>query len=128
MKRVRDYLITILIAFLLPSALWGASSEAYSVTDLTYQNTSWAAETGAAAVCQPERNSFGYVFISEGRMLNAINQNGTILWQKQVSERIQPFLTSIPGDLFFAVFSRSKLTLINPSLIYVWQQDTYLPA
>lgn len=124
MKRVRDYLITILIAFLLPSALWGASSEAYSVTDLTYQNTSWAAETGAAAVCQPERNSFGYVFISEGRMLNAINQNGTILWQKQVSERIQPFLTSIPGDLFFAVFSRSKLTLINPSLIYVWQQDT----
>lgn len=114
---------SIFIFSLFLNVAFSQSNTTYSVTDLTYQNTSWVAETGASVICQPERNSFGYIFISEGRMINAINQNGTILWQKQVSEKISPFLTSIPGDLFFAVFSNSKLTLINSSFLYVWQRD-----
>ncbi len=113
----------IFIFSLFLNVAFSQSNTTYSVTDLTYQNTSWVAETGASVICQPERNSFGYIFISEGRMINAINQNGTILWQKQVSEKISPFLTSIPGDLFFAVFSNSKLTLINSSFLYIWQRD-----
>ncbi|MCK9168981.1 MAG: PQQ-binding-like beta-propeller repeat protein [Treponema sp.] len=84
------------------------------------EEANWNAVVSGQAVCTPELTSYGFAVLTEGRMISACTDTGTILWQRAVPGRPDPFLTVLDGDFLLTVNDGHTLSFTNPSGLTLW--------
>lgn len=107
-----------LIILCLPAAIPGAQ-QPLRTSDLGRQSPSWYAVIGGEAVSPCVGTSYGFALLSDGRLLSACTDTGTVIWQKRVKGRPSPFVSSF-GDFLYVVTDRSHINFVNPSGATLW--------
>lgn len=92
--------------------------------DLSHVTPSWATVTAGNILCQPVRNSFGFVAIEEGKMICAFNQEGTVLWERGLPARPKPLISVGPSDMLFVISRDGDLNMLNPGGLLLWTAKT----
>lgn len=87
--------------------------------DLKEQEPSWYTVIGGEAVSPCIETSYGVAMLSDGRMLSACTNSGTVIWQRRIRGRPSPYLAPF-GDFLYVVTDSSKLNLVNPSGLTLW--------
>ena len=108
--------------FFLYAAFILTLSAAFSAeqTSLSADNADWTCVIGGEAVTRPVQTSYGFVVLTDGKMISACTENGTKLWEKPVPGRPDPFLTVISKDFLVTVSDKKTISLINPSGVVLW--------
>ena len=91
-------------------------------TSLSADNADWTCVIGGEAVTSPVQTSYGFVVLTDGKMISACTENGTKLWEKPVPGRPDPFLTVISKDFLVTVSDKKTISLINPSGVVLWSK------
>ena len=87
----------------------------------TGQNT-WQAVLGGEAVSAPKRTSYGFVAVSEGRILTACTGSGTVIWRRRLQDMPSKWFSVTDQNFVYAVSSAGKkLSLYSPDGILLWQ-------
>ncbi|WP_288806216.1 hypothetical protein, partial [uncultured Treponema sp.] len=89
---------------------------------LSADNADWTCVIGGEAVTRPVQTSYGFVVLTDGKMISACTENGTKLWEKPVPGRPDPFLTVISKDFLVTVSDKKTVSLINPSGVVLWSK------
>ena len=89
---------------------------------LSADNADWTCVIGGEAVTSPVQTSYGFVVLTDGKMISACTENGTKLWEKPVPGRPDPFLTVISKDFLVTVSDKKTISLINPSGVVLWSK------
>lgn len=89
---------------------------------LSADNANWTCVIGGEAVTSPVQTSYGFVVLTDGKMISACTENGTKLWEKTVPGRPDPFLTVISKDFLVTVSDKKTISLINPSGVVLWSK------
>lgn len=110
--------------FFLYAAFILTLSAAFSAeqTSLSADNADWTCVIGGEAVTRPVQTSYGFVVLTDGKMISACTENGTKLWEKPVPGRPDPFLTVISKDFLVTVSDKKTISLINPSGVVLWSK------
>ncbi len=103
----------------------GGSKVFLSEMNVETADYTWLSVLTGKAIAAPVQTSYGFALLTDGRNINAFTGNGKILWQKTVAGSPAPFLSASHGDFLYAVVSRRKLLLLNPSGLSLW--NTELP-
>ncbi|WP_314743659.1 PQQ-binding-like beta-propeller repeat protein [Treponema lecithinolyticum] len=87
----------------------------------TGQNA-WQAVLGGEAVSAPKRTSYGFVAVSEGRILTACTGSGTVIWRRRLQDMPSKWFSVTDQNFVYAVSSAGKkLSLYSPDGILLWQ-------
>ena len=89
------------------------------VLDLSKQEASWFTVIGGNAVSPCIQTSYGVALLSDGRLLSACTDSGTVIWQRSIKGRPSPYITAF-GDFLYVVTDNTKLNLVNPSGMTLW--------
>ena len=87
---------------------------------------SWQTVLSGNVLSKIEPSSYGFVVITEGRLLNAFSENGQILWQRNLGQKGSGFCVSMNGDFVYTAIDK-KLSLFNTSGIALWTIETKTP-
>lgn len=90
------------------------------LVNLSLDSASFTSVIGGKALCQPENTSYGFVVLTDGKMLCACSENGTKLWQRGIPGKPEPFFSVIQKDFLVTVSDKRNLSLINPSGLPLW--------
>ena len=85
---------------------------------------SWTTVLNGNVLCQPVRNSFGYVTVDEGKIVCLINEEGTVLWQRRFTSRLKPLISVGEADLLYLISRDGDLNLLNPGGLLLWTSRT----
>ena len=118
-RRIRFF---ILFFFTLGALCAKDADQAVRTADLTKQRTSWTAVSGGSVVAPPVATTYGFAVFTDGRMLFAFSDKGTLLWQKAVNGRQSPYLCAFE-DFLYVITANKKLNLVNPSGLTLWTAD-----
>lgn len=108
---------------LLLCALHGAYAQQLQSTEtVILTKPSWERVLSGKAAAQPERTSYGFIQMLDGRTLAACAPDGRTLWQQPLNGRPGSFLTvDAANDFCYAlVNNNTKLQLYNPSGVWLW--------
>uniref|UniRef100_UPI002598E53C hypothetical protein n=1 Tax=uncultured Treponema sp. TaxID=162155 RepID=UPI002598E53C len=112
-----------LLAFLYASFILTLSAAVTAEQlSLSADNADWTCVIGGEAVTRPVQTSYGFVVLTDGKMISACTENGTKLWEKPVPGRPDPFLTVISKDFLVTVSDKKTISLINPSGVVLWSK------
>lgn len=82
----------------------------------------WISVIGGQAVSPAVETSYGIAVLTDGRILSACTNSGTVIWQKTVSGKTSPYITAF-GDFLFVVTDGNLLNMINPSGMTLWTSE-----
>jgi len=121
MRKLSEYACT-LSAVLLFFAQYPCRADSRSPleSDLSAQEANWNVVLSGAAVCAPQLTSYGFAVLTDGRMISACTDSGTVLWQRAVPGKPDPFLTVLGGDFLLTVNDGQTLSLTNPGGLTLW--------
>ena len=91
---------------------------------LEQETPAWSTVISGEAICAPQQTSYGFSVITDGRTLLAFSDRGTLLWQRALRGKPQPFYTVNTEDFFYIVTNSTRLNLVNPSGTILWTVDT----
>ena len=125
LKKLLIFLFLLLIFLMHPLQTFAqkVSSPAPQTVNLSGATPGWVSVMGGNAVSSPVRTSFGYIIPCEGRMLCAITNSGTLLWQKSFGLKLSPFVGTGIADVIYAVTKDSFLNMLNSSGKVLWKKD-----
>lgn len=89
---------------------------------LAADNADWTVVIGGEAVVPPEQTSYGFVVLTDGKMISACTENGVKLWEKSIPGRKESFFSVISKDFIVTVSDKSTVSLINPSGVILWSK------
>lgn len=89
-------------------------------TNLSLESASWTCVTGGRAITKPASTSYGFVVLTDGKMLCACLENGKKIWEKSLPGKPDPYLTVLQKDFLLTVTDKKKLSLVNPSGNILW--------
>jgi hypothetical protein len=118
MRKQSDF-IYIIILFLAVFPVSAAGGNLLQ-TATSSQSADWNAVISGAAVCAPVRTTYGFAVLTDGRMISACTSRGTILWQRAVPGKPDPFLTVLNDDFLLTVNDGQTLSLTNPGGLTLW--------
>ena len=100
----------------------------YSQENLNKFNTSWSNVISGKVISKPSISSFGFTFIADSRTIMSFSNQGTLLWEKNLSDWRAAKLLSLPQD-FYLLLNKSnrKISLLNPSGLVVWEKEFEYP-
>ena len=101
----------------------GSSKVFLSEMNVEAEDYTWLSVLTGKAIAAPVQTSYGFALLTDGRNINAFTGSGKILWQKTVAGSPSPFLSASHGDFLYAVVSRRKLLLLNPSGLSLWNTE-----
>ena len=87
--------------------------------DLSSLEPSWYTVIGGNAVSPCIQTSYGVALLSDGRLISACTDSGTVIWQRSIKGRPSPYISAF-GDFLYVVTDNSKLNLVNPSGMTLW--------
>lgn len=90
----------------------------------TVTESEWQSVLGGDAVSSPKRTSYGFVSISEGRILSACTGTGTVIWRRSLPDMPSQWYCVTDKDFIYLVSSSGKkLALYSPDGIMLWQTE-----
>jgi hypothetical protein len=107
----------ILFLTLLPALAAETKTRTVSISG---QEASWSTVISGEAVCPPQQTSYGFAVLTDGRMISACTESGTVLWQRAVPGKPDPFITVLDGDFLVTINDSQTLSLTNPSGLTLW--------
>lgn len=116
----RTFLFRLIFSFI--SVLFISAVFAKEPAVLSADNADWTAVIGGEAVAPPEQTSYGFVVLTDGKMLSACTEKGVKLWEKSIPGRPEPFFSVISKDFIVTVSDKSTVSLINPSGVVLWSK------
>ena len=87
--------------------------------DLNKAVPSWQTVLGGKIVSSVAKTSSGFAFLTDGRSLSIVSEEGNLIFQKQMSGKSSEFLSS-EGDFICAITSENNLNFLNPSGFILW--------
>ena len=90
---------------------------------LSYDNSSWTSVMSGKCVLKPETTSYGFVVLTDARLLTAYSENGKELWNYKVFSRKPNYISVISSDFILLVTDNSNISLINPSGKLLWSKN-----
>lgn len=87
---------------------------------LSTENSSWTSVLSGKAVCAPKKTSYGFVVLTDGKMISACTDSGVKLWERGIPGKPEPYLTVFSKDFILTVSDKKNLSLINPSGLNLW--------
>lgn len=87
---------------------------------ISQENANWTAVISGKSIFQPQKTSYGFAVLTDGRMISACSENGIMLWQRAVPGKPDPYLTVLDGDFLVSVSGKKKVSLINPGGLPLW--------
>ncbi|MCR5217778.1 PQQ-binding-like beta-propeller repeat protein [Treponema sp.] len=112
-----------IILILLTALTFSLSSQTYSFFDLNKENPGWTMVPGGNIICPPQKTSYGYAALCEGKMYAGFTSSGKLLWQRSLRDRTSPFFTTGCGDLIWCITKSKRLNLLNPEGMLLWTKD-----
>lgn len=93
------------------------SQQSYPEHTLNPKLPDWYLVAGGNALCKPARTSYGFVCLTEGKIVSAITWDGKLLWQKSFSFTVKPFISTGLSDIIFLVTGKDAktITYLSPS-------------
>lgn len=94
---------------------------------LSPYNMSWTTVISGESLIQPKRTSYGFLVLTDGKTLEAISNNGTILWERKLSgSNKNTRIKVLKSDLILSVSNNKspEVSLINPTGLVLWTQET----
>ncbi|AEE16928.1 PQQ-binding-like beta-propeller repeat protein [Treponema brennaborense] len=101
------------LVLLLTGAVYAAQQQPAAVPG-------WQLVSGGSAVAQPVKTDYGFAVLLEGRAIAAATADGTLLWEKSLPGKPEPFLGVGSGNFLYAVTDRRFLSAYNPSGLRLW--------
>ena len=95
------------------------AQKAQRVSDLRNLTPDWYTVIGGEAVSPCVQTSYGVALLSDGRLLSACTNSGTVIWQRSIKGRPSPYISSF-GDFLLVVTDRTHLNFVNPSGMTLW--------
>lgn len=99
-------------------------SKSFSVDSvkLSTDNANWTSVIGGKAIIAPLQTSYGFVVLTDGKMISACTENGQKLWEKKVPGHPEPFIAVVSNDFLVTVSDNKVVSLINPSGLVLWSK------
>lgn len=104
------------------SILIGFSSFSENAIKLSYDNSSWTSVMSGKAVLAPEKTSYGFVVLTDGKTISAYSENGKELWNYNFLNRKNGFISVMQND-FVLFIQNSEISLLNPSGNILWGKN-----
>jgi len=83
----------------------------------------WQTVFGGSVLYPPHKATFGFISVTEGKLLNACTENGKIIWQKKLNHNSSSLYTITPNDFIYIISEdKMKISLYNPSGIFLWEK------
>ncbi|HOS30192.1 MAG TPA: hypothetical protein PLR39_05235 [Treponemataceae bacterium] len=117
-KKLSFLSILVYILILFPADFLSAADE------LGYRN--WQTVLAGEVIAPLTPASFGFTAITDGGLLTAFSESGTVLWQKPMNTREKGLSSSFTGDFIFTA-GGTTLSLYNPSGNLLWSEETPSP-
>ena len=95
---------------------------------LSFDNASWTSVMSGKAVQSPQLTSYGFVVLTDGKLLSAYSENGKHLWDYPVFSKKTSYISVLSSDFILLVNENSFLSLINPSGKLLWSQNLGFPV
>ena len=95
---------------------------------LSFDNASWTSVMSGKAIQSPEMTSYGFVVLTDGKLLSAYSENGKQLWDYPVFSRKTNYISVLSKDFIILVSENSAVSLINPSGKLLWSQNIGFPV
>ncbi len=87
-------------------------------------SSEWQSVMGGDVVAPPKRTSYGFVTLSEGRILNASTENGTIIWRRNIKGLPSKFFSVTDENfVYITTDNAKKLSLYNPDGTFLWEVE-----
>lgn len=122
------YIVTAFLFIIRGASCFSAELNAGRQIAVSSQEASWNTVISGEAVCAPVQTSYGFAVLTDGRMISACTDTGTVLWKRAVPGRPDPFLTVLDGDFLLTVNNGQTLSLINPGGLTLWSSDVSFPV
>lgn len=88
---------------------------------LNYLNTSWSSVISGEVIAEPAITSYGFAVATDGKMISAFSNEGTLLWEKPTRSSKNVSITALPDDFILLWDNRHKeMKLLNPSGGEIW--------
>ncbi len=110
-KKVAAFKTFLVILILFPAVCASASDI------LGYRN--WQNFLAGSVISPLTPSSFGFTAMTDGGLLTAFSENGTILWQKPMGTKEKGFASCFTGDFIYSANGK-KISLFNPSGNRLW--------
>ncbi len=92
-------------------------------------SVTWQSVVGGDVVAAPKRTSYGFIMLSEGRIMNASTENGTIIWRRNIKGLpSQYFSVTSENFVYITTDNASKLSLYNPDGTFLWEVELQTPT
>ncbi len=89
----------------------------------------WRSVVGGDVVVPPKLTSYGFVSMSDGRILNASTEQGTVIWRESIKGKPSKYFSVTDSDfIYLTTHNASKLSLYNPDGTLLWQIELESPT
>ena len=89
----------------------------------------WKSVVGGDVVAPPKITSYGFVSISDGRILNASTEQGTVIWREYIKGKPSEFFSVTDSNFIYLTTDNcKKLSLYNPDGRFLWTIELETPA
>lgn len=89
----------------------------------------WQAALAGEVVAQPQITSYGFISLTEGRILSACTGSGKVIWQKRIKDTPDPWYTVTDENFIYLISAQgTKLSLYNPNGVFLWETKLTSPA
>ncbi len=101
----------------------------YSVFCEELITSEWQSVMGGDVVAPPKRTTYGFIALSEGRIMNASTENGTIIWRRNIKGLPSEFFSVTQENFVYITTDKAKkLSLYNPDGSFLWEVELESPA
>jgi hypothetical protein len=89
----------------------------------------WQTALAGDVVAQPQITSYGFISLTEGKILSACTGSGKVIWQKRIKDTPDPWYTITEDNFIYVVSAQgTKLSLYNPNGVFLWEAKLSSPA
>lgn len=86
------------------------------------QSGNWQLVIGGIGITEPKKASYGFITITDGRMLIGVSSTGKKLWEKPISRRPSTMYTVTENDFIYVVsYDNKYMSLHNPDGHLLWE-------
>ncbi len=85
---------------------------------------SWKAVGAGQIISSPKPTSYGFISISQGNLMNAVSETGTVLWRRTVQGNISPYFSVSEDNFVYITSDNAKvLSMYNPDGLLLWNVE-----
>ncbi len=91
--------------------------------DLSKIPHAWLSVLGGSSLTRPVKTSYGWADLTDGSMITAFTEDGTILWKGSLPSATLNFISADSDDFLAVPLRNKKLCLVNPRGKVLWSKE-----